>query len=111
MRIAPPRTIHSAFPSAFLPPAESIGRAPTPRMVSLSAGILLGAAILHLLPEAFESQADLHALSWTLLGGLVAFFLLERSSVLRHSHHHEGDDPHHHHHRKENPNEPSIGPG
>ncbi len=68
-----------------------------PRMVSLSAGILLGAAILHLLPEAFESQADLHALSWTLLGGLVAFFLLERSSVLRHSHHHEGDGHGHHH--------------
>jgi zinc and cadmium transporter len=68
-----------------------------PRMVSLSAGILLGAAILHQLPEAFESQADLHALSWTLLGGLVAFFLLERSSVLRHSHHHEGDGHGHHH--------------
>jgi zinc and cadmium transporter len=72
-----------------------------PRMVSLSTGILLGAAILHLLPEAFESQADLHALSWTLLGGLVAFFLLERASVLRHSHHHEGDGHEHHHHYDE----------
>lgn len=68
-----------------------------PRMVSLSAGVLLGAAILHLLPEAFESQADLHALSWTLLGGLVGFFLLEKSSVLRHSHHHEHDGHGHHH--------------
>jgi zinc and cadmium transporter len=78
-----------------------------PRMVSLSAGILLGASVLHLLPEAFESQADLHALSWTLLAGLVAFFLLERSSVLRHSHHHEGDghDHHHGHDRRE------AGPG
>ena len=68
-----------------------------PRMVSLSAGILLGAAILHLLPEAFESQADLHALSWTLLAGIVGFFLLEKSAVLRHSHHHEGDGHGHHH--------------
>jgi zinc and cadmium transporter len=68
-----------------------------PRMVSLSAGMLLGAAILHLLPEAFESQADLHALSWALLAGLVGFFLLEKSSVLRHSHHHEGDGHAHHH--------------
>jgi zinc and cadmium transporter len=78
-----------------------------PRMVSLSAGVLLGAAILHLLPEAFESQADLHALSWTLLGGLVGFFLLEKSAVLRHSHHHEGDghDHHHGHDRRE------AGPG
>jgi zinc and cadmium transporter len=68
-----------------------------PRMVSLSAGILLGTAILHLLPEAFESQADLHALCWTLLAGLVGFFLLEKSAVLRHSHHHEGDGHGHHH--------------
>jgi zinc and cadmium transporter len=78
-----------------------------PQMVSLSAGVLLGAAVLHLLPEAFESQADLHALSWTLLGGLVGFFLLEKSSVLRHSHHHEhdGHDHHHGHDRRE------AGPG
>lgn len=78
-----------------------------PRMVSLSAGILLGASILHLLPEAFESQADLHALAWTLLAGLVGFFLLEKSAVLRHSHHHEGDghDHHHGHDRRE------AGPG
>lgn len=68
-----------------------------PRMVSLSAGVLLGTAILHLLPEAFESNADLHALSWTLLAGLVGFFLLEKSALLRHSHHHEGDGHGHHH--------------
>jgi zinc and cadmium transporter len=68
-----------------------------PRMVSLSAGILLGAAVLHLLPEAFESQADLHMLCWALLAGLVGFFLLEKSAVLRHSHHHEGDGHDHHH--------------
>jgi zinc and cadmium transporter len=66
-------------------------------MVSLSAGLLLGTAVLHLMPEAFESQADLHALSWTLLAGLVGFFLLEKFAILRHSHHHEGDGHGHHH--------------
>ncbi|HVL58685.1 MAG TPA: ZIP family metal transporter [Burkholderiaceae bacterium] len=62
-----------------------------PRMVSLSAGLLLATAVLHLLPEGFESDAGIHELSWTLLIGLVAFFLLEKLAVLRHSHHHEGD--------------------
>ena len=68
-----------------------------PRMVSLSAGILLGAAVLHLIPEAFESSAGIEPLSWTLLAGFVGFFLLEKSALLRHSHHHE-DDGHGHHH-------------
>ncbi len=67
------------------------------RLVSLSAGLLLGSAVLNLIPEAFESGADLHALSWTLLLGLIGFFVLEKLSVLRHSHHHEGDGHSHHH--------------
>jgi zinc and cadmium transporter len=61
------------------------------RMVSLSVGILLSTSLLHALPEAFESQADAHALFATLLGGLLGFFLLEKFAVLRHSHHYEGD--------------------
>lgn len=61
------------------------------RLVSLSAGLLLGSAMLNLLPEAFESGADLHSLSWALLGGIIAFFALENFAVLRHSHHHEHD--------------------
>lgn len=67
-----------------------------PRLVSLSAGLLLGTAVLHLLPEAVESGVDFHALSWTLLGGLIGFFLLEKLAILRHSHHHEGDGHEHH---------------
>ncbi len=66
-------------------------------MVSLSAGLLLGTAILQLLPEAFESGGDLHALCWTLLAGLIGFFMLEKLAILRHSHHHEGDGHGHHH--------------
>lgn len=68
-------------------------------LVSLSAGVLLGTALLNVLPEAFEGgKADAHALFVTLLGGLLFFFLLEKAELYRHSHHHEGDDPHHHHH-------------
>ena len=67
------------------------------RLVSLSAGLLLATSILHLLPEALDSGIDHHRLAWTLLAGLVAFFLLEKGAILRHSHHHEGDGHAHHH--------------
>jgi zinc and cadmium transporter len=69
-----------------------------PHMVSLSTGVMLAAALLDVLPEAFESQGDPHSLFATLLGGLLFFFLLEKAELYRHSHHHEGDDPEHHHH-------------
>lgn len=67
------------------------------RMVSLSVGIMLATSLLHALPEAFESNADSHTLFAVLLGGLLAFFVLEKFAILRHSHHHE-DDGHGHHH-------------
>ena len=67
------------------------------RMVSLSVGIMLSTALLHALPEAFESGADTHKLFATLLGGLLTFFMLEKLAILRHSHHHEGDGHHHAH--------------
>lgn len=67
------------------------------RMVSLSVGILLSTSLLHALPEAFESTADTHTLFAALLGGLFAFFLLEKFAILRHSHHYEGDGHGHEH--------------
>ena len=67
------------------------------RMVSLSVGIMLSTSFLHSLPEAFESGADTHTLFAVLLGGLLLFFLLEKTAILRHSHHHEGDGHAHHH--------------
>ena len=67
-------------------------------LVSLSAGVLLATALLHVLPEAFESGASPHGLFATLLAGLLFFFLLEKVELYRHTHHHEGDG-HHHHHR------------
>ncbi len=66
-------------------------------LVSLSVGVLLGTALLHVLPEAFESKVDPHHLFMTLLGGLLFFFLLEKAELYRHGHHHEGDGHHHHH--------------
>jgi zinc and cadmium transporter len=66
-------------------------------LVSLSAGVLLGTALLDVLPEAFQSKASPQALFATLLGGLLFFFLLEKAELYRHSHHHEGDEHHHHH--------------
>lgn len=67
-------------------------------LVSLSAGVLLGTALLHVLPEAFESKAPPHALFSTLLAGLLFFWLLEKAELYRHDHHHEGDGHGHHHH-------------
>ena len=70
-------------------------------LVSLSAGVLLGTALLQVLPEAFEGGADAHALFLTLLLGLLFFFLLEKAELYRHGHHHEGDGHAHHHHYDE----------
>jgi zinc and cadmium transporter len=66
-------------------------------LVSLSAGVLLGTALLHVLPEAFELGADPRAMFATLLGGLLFFFLLEKAELYRHDHHHGGDGHDHDH--------------
>jgi zinc and cadmium transporter len=67
------------------------------RMVSLSAGVLLGTALLNVLPEAFDGQTEPHRLFATLLAGLLFFWLLEKAELYRHVHHHEGDGHDHHH--------------
>lgn len=55
------------------------------RMLSLSAGLLLGAALLYALPQAFESATDKRGLCATLLAGLLSFFLLEKCATLHHA--------------------------
>ena len=63
----------------------------TQHMLSLAAGALMATAFMHLLPEAFESQADAHTLFGLLLGGLVFFFLLDKAELWHHGHeHHHG---------------------
>src|SRR5665647_1339167 len=60
----------------------------TTHMLSLAAGALLATAFMHLLPEAFESQASAHQLFTTLLLGLVFFFLLDKAELWHHGHEH-----------------------
>ena len=69
----------------------------TQHMLSLAAGALLATAFLHLLPEAFESEARAHALFMTLLIGLVFFFLLDKAELWHHGHEHGHDHSAHHH--------------
>jgi zinc and cadmium transporter len=74
-----------------------------PHLLSLAAGALLATSFMHLLPEAFESQAGAKALFSTLLVGLVFFFLLDKAELWHHGHEHhqerkdgggEHDHPH-----------------
>lgn len=57
-------------------------------MLSLAAGALLATAFMHLLPEAFESEAGAHDLFMTLLIGVVFFFLLTKAELWHHGHEH-----------------------
>lgn len=65
------------------------------RLLSLAAGALLATAFMHLLPEAFESEASAHDLFLTLLIGVVFFFLLDKAELWHHGHEHgHGHDNH-----------------
>ena len=72
-------------------------------LLSLAAGALLATAFMHLLPEAFESQAGAHDLFATLLVGVVFFFLLDKAELWHHGHEHSHAEPAahdaHHDHR------------
>ncbi|PUE39490.1 ZIP family metal transporter [Limnohabitans sp. Hippo3] len=70
----------------------------TQHMLSLAAGALMATSFLHLLPEAFESEAGAHELFLTLLVGLVFFFLLDKAELWHHGHEHGHDHGHGHHH-------------
>jgi len=71
----------------------------TQHMLSMAAGALLATAFMHLLPEAFESQASAHDLFMTLLAGLIFFFLLDKAELWHHGHehYHPLDAAHDHH--------------
>ena len=59
-----------------------------PRLVSFAVGALLGAVFLELVPDALEQGTPRHVMV-TMLGGLLAFFLLEKLVLWRHSHGHD----------------------
>jgi zinc and cadmium transporter len=52
-------------------------------LVTFATGVLLGGAVLHLMPEAFELKVN--APAWMLIG-IVSFFVLEKFLFWRHCH-------------------------
>jgi zinc and cadmium transporter len=59
-----------------------------PTLVSFAVGALLGAAFLDILPHLFEETKDPGRIAAFILGGLLAFFVLEKLLLWRHHHHH-----------------------
>ena len=97
-------TLIAGIGSVWLAAALSFGvfARYTQHMLSLAAGALLATAFMHLLPEAFESQASAHDLFATLLGGLVFFFLLDKAELWHHGHEHGEHDHSQHSHQSHN---------
>ena len=62
-------------------------------LISFATGVLLGAALMGLLPSALEFDASIKpaAIMLTVLLGILVFFVLEKTLIWRHSHH--GDEP------------------
>lgn len=118
-------TLVAGIGSVWLAAALSFGLLTryTQHMLSLAAGALMATAFMHLLPEAFESQAGSHDLFLTLLVGLVFFFLLDKAELWHHGHehhqhaghshgatagvdHHEHRDNHNHNHNHNHSHQP-----
>ena len=83
-------TLAAGIGSVWLAAALSFGALGryTQHMLSLAAGALMATAFMHLLPEAFESQAGARDLFLVLLVGLVFFFLLDKAELWHHGHAH-----------------------
>ena len=100
-------TLAAGIGSVWLAAALSFGMLAryTQHMLSLAAGALLATAFMHLLPEAFESQAGAKDLFMTLLVGLVFFFLLDKAELWHHGHEHHHHDHGHDHDDEHNHNQ------
>jgi len=55
-------------------------------LVSFAAGSMLGGAFFHLLPEAIDDLGTGFNLSFAIIGGILAFFILEKFIAWRHCH-------------------------
>ena len=62
-------------------------------LVSYAIGALLGAAFLAVIPHAFEHGEPHRVAAW-ILGGILAFFLMEKLFLWRHSHDEQEAPPH-----------------
>jgi zinc and cadmium transporter len=60
-------------------------------LVSFAIGALLGAAFLEVIPHAFE-HGEAHVVAGSILGGILAFFLMEKLLLWRHSHEVDDDE-------------------
>ena len=60
-----------------------------PHLVSFATGALLGAALLALLPHALDAGGGAHGIGIALVGGIIAFFVLEKLVLWRHCHVHD----------------------
>lgn len=74
--------------SLFLLASDGTRARVLPHLVSFATGALLAAALLGLLPHAIESAGAgaTHGIGLALLGGLLAFFVLEKMVLWRHCH-------------------------
>lgn len=57
-----------------------------PMLISYAIGAMLGAVFLEILPEAIEVATDVHAMTATVLFGILLFFTLEKLVIWRHCH-------------------------
>ncbi|MCX7177271.1 MAG: ZIP family metal transporter [Proteobacteria bacterium] len=75
--------------------ALTLGAAWVSQLVSFAIGALLGAAFLEVLPEAIIATGDASSTSAIVLGGILAFFVLEKLVLWRHCHSEtcEGHEP------------------
>lgn len=61
-------------------------------MVSFATGSLFGGALIHLLPEAFETATNPIFVSLWTIGGIATFFVMEKFFRWRHCHYPTTDD-------------------
>ena len=57
-----------------------------PMLISYAIGAMLGAVFLEILPEAIKVATDFHAMTATVLFGILLFFTLEKLVIWRHCH-------------------------
>ncbi|PIS40902.1 MAG: ZIP family metal transporter [Candidatus Kerfeldbacteria bacterium CG08_land_8_20_14_0_20_43_14] len=55
-------------------------------MVSFAAGAMLGDGFIHLLPESIAKNRSVESISFSILAGIVIFFILEKIIFWRHCH-------------------------
>jgi zinc and cadmium transporter len=76
--------------SSLLVVPSSVRDRLVPWLVSYAVGALLGVALLELLPQALRAL-DARTVLFTLLIGILSFFVLEKLAIWRHCHTHECD--------------------